>query len=121
MRSSIVLLATCFNFLSLAAPVKEKLSLEKRAVPVLMGSAKTFGALGALGLSSVGFTKITGTGGLGVGDGGVWPGAQTSITGFPPGTATGVLTGASTMAQNGEAACLLAYNKYVFFELLSFP
>jgi hypothetical protein len=100
----LALFTTCFNPLSLAAP-----TVEKRALPVLMGLAKSFGALGGQGLTSTGNTAITGSGG--VGNGGVWPG--TAISGFPPGTASGVLAPGTTLAQNGEAACLTAYNKYV--------
>jgi hypothetical protein len=101
--------ATYFSSLSLAAPTVEKLALERRALPVLMGLAKSFGALGATTLTSTGATAITGING--VGNGGVWPG--TAITGFPPGTVSGVLAPGTTLAQNGEAGCLTAYNKYV--------
>ena len=111
--ASLALLTTYFSSLSLAAPVVEKLAVEKRALPVLMGLAKSFGALGASTLTSTGATAITGTGG--VGNGGTWPG--TSITGFPPGTASGVLAPGTVLAQNGEAACLTAYNKYVPFSV----
>jgi hypothetical protein len=105
----LALFVTCFCSLSVAAPTVEKLAIEKRALPVLMGLAKSFGALGGAGLTSTGATAITGTGG--VGNGGVWPG--TAITGFPPGTASGVLAPGTVLAQNGQAACLTAYNKYV--------
>jgi hypothetical protein len=100
----LALFVTSFSSLSLAAP-----TVEKRALPVLMGLAKSFGALGGTTLTSTGATAITGTGG--VGNGGVWPG--TAISGFPPGTASGVLAPGTVLAQNGEAACLTAYNKYV--------
>jgi hypothetical protein len=106
----VAMFATCFSSLSLAAPTEEKRTMEKRALPVLLGLAKTFGALGGTTLTSTGATAITGTGG--VGDGGTYPG--TAITGFPPGTVSGVLAPGTTLAQNGEAACLTAYNKYVF-------
>lgn len=102
--------ATCFSSLTLAAPTEEKRAMEKRALPVLLGLAKSFGALGGSTLTSTGATAITGTGG--VGNGGTYPG--TAITGFPPGTVSGVLAPGTTLAQNGEAACLTAYNKYVF-------
>ena len=107
----LTLFTTCFSSLSLAAPTVEKLAMEKRALPVLMGLAKSFGALGGTTLTSTGATAITGTGG--VGNGGVWPG--TAISGFPPGTASGVLAPGTVLAQNGEAGCLTAYNKYVSF------
>ena len=85
--------------LALAAP-----TAEKRALPVLMGLAKSFGALSGSTLTSTGATAITG-------NGGVWPGS--AITGFPPGTASGVLAAGTTLAQEGQAACLEAYNKYI--------
>jgi hypothetical protein len=105
----LALFATCFGSLSLAAPTAEGLPMDKRALPVLMGRAKSFGALSSTTLTSTGNTAITGSGG--VGDGGVWPG--TEIPGFPPGTASGVLAPGTVFAQNGEADCLIAYNKYV--------
>jgi hypothetical protein len=98
----LALFATCFSSLSHAAPTVQKLALEKRALPVLMGLAKSFGALGSTTLTSTGATAITG-------NVGTWPG--TAITGFPPGTYTGVMAAGTTLAQNGEAACLTAYNK----------
>jgi hypothetical protein len=109
--ANLVFLATYFSSLSHAAPTAEAhaIALEKRALPVLLGLAKSFGALGGTTLTSTGATAITGSGG--VGNGGVWPGS--AIVGFPPGTASGALAPGSVLAQNGEAACLTAYNKYV--------
>lgn len=109
----LAILALFFSSFSLAAPTAEAIVLEKRALPVLMGLAKSFGALAGSTLTSTGETRITGTGllGLGVGNGGVWPG--TAITGFPPGRASGSLARGNTLARNGQAACLAAYNKYV--------
>lgn len=69
---------------------------EKAAAPVVLGSASTFGALGATTLSSTGQTVITG-------DAGTYPG--TSITGFAPGVISG--SGGGTAAR-AEAACLIA-------------
>ncbi|KAF2874293.1 hypothetical protein BDV95DRAFT_487837 [Massariosphaeria phaeospora] len=80
--------------------------MEKRALPVLLGLAKSFGALSGTTLTSTGATAITGVGG--VGNGGVWPG--TAVSGFPPGTASGVLAPGTVLAQDGEAGCLTAYN-----------
>jgi len=105
----ITLIITQFSCLSLAAPVTETPVLEKRALPVLMGLAKSFGALASSTFTSTGATAITGTGG--VGNGGVAPG--TAITGFPPGTVSGVLASNTTLSQNGQAACHSAYTKYV--------
>jgi hypothetical protein len=105
----LTLITTQFSCLSLAAPTVEKPTLEKRALPVLMGLAKSFGALAASTLTNTGATAITGTGG--VGNGGVSPG--TAITGFPPGTVSGVLASNTILAQNGQAACHTAYTKYV--------
>jgi hypothetical protein len=107
--ATLAFLVTYFSSLSLAAPTVENLVMEKRALPVLMGLAKSFGALGATTLTNSGPTAITAVGG--VGNGGVWPG--TAIVGFPPGNVTGVLAPGTVLAQNGEAACLTAYNKYV--------
>ncbi|KZM18781.1 hypothetical protein ST47_g10078 [Ascochyta rabiei] len=104
--AALTLLATCFSGLSLAAPTVEGLALEKRALPVLLGSAKSFGALSGTALTSNGATAITGAGG--VGNAGVWPG--TAITGFPPGTVSGVLARGTVLAQNGKSGCLTAYN-----------
>lgn len=105
----LALIAAQFSSLSLAAPAEEMPALEKRVLPVVMGLAKSFGALAGSTLTSTGATAITGSGG--VGNAGVWPGA--AIIGFPPGTVSGVLAGGTVLAQNGEAACTLAYNKYV--------
>ncbi|EPE30966.1 hypothetical protein GLAREA_03933 [Glarea lozoyensis ATCC 20868] len=80
--------------------------LEKCSVPLQMGLAKSFAALSATTLTSTGATALTGV--SGVGDGGVWPG--TAIVGFPPGTASGQLEAGTVTAQDGEAACLTAYN-----------
>ena len=104
--ATLAFLAAYFSSLSLAAPTAaptaENNAIEKRALPVLMGLAKSFGALAATTLTSTGATAITG-------NGGVWPG--TAISGFPPGTASGVLAPGTVLAQNGQAACLQAYNK----------
>lgn len=81
---------------ALAAP-----TLEKRASPIALGLAKTFGAIAGSTLTSTGTTLITG-------DAGVYPG--TSITGFPPGVITGITTAGGTASQNAEADCLTAYN-----------
>jgi hypothetical protein len=75
--------------------------LEKRSLPVVMGLAKTFGAIAATTLTSTGDTVITG-------DCGTCPG--TAITGFPPGVCTGTTSAGGTAACNAEAACLTAYN-----------
>jgi hypothetical protein len=93
-------LITAQQALSFALPSLEH-ALEKRSLPVVMGLAKTFGAIAASTLTSTGNTVITG-------DGGTCPG--TSITGFPPGICTGTLSAGGTAACNAEAACLTAYN-----------
>ncbi|EHL03018.1 hypothetical protein M7I_0990 [Glarea lozoyensis 74030] len=69
--------------------------LEKCSVPLQMGLAKSFAALSATTLTSTGATALTGV--SGVGDGGVWPG-------------TAILEAGTVTAQDGEAACLTAYN-----------
>lgn len=129
----LAMFATCFSPLSFAAPTPTPQGIpvvtpvleglicllqpylpacrQQSAAPVLMGLAKSFGAIAATTLTSTGNTAITGAPAGAVGDGGTYPG--TSITGFPPGTASGVLSAGTVFSQNGEAACLLAYNKYV--------
>jgi hypothetical protein len=74
--------------------------IEKRNLPVLMGSAAAFGAIAATSLTSTGATAITA-------DCGTCPG--TSVTGFPPGTAGAIYAG-GTVACDAEADCLTAYN-----------
>ena len=126
----LAMFATCFSPLSFATPTPQGIPVvtpilgglicllqpylpacrQQSDAPVLMGLAKSFGALSATTLTSTGNTAITGAPAGAVGDGGVYPG--TSITGFPPGTASGVLSAGTVFSQNGEAACLLAYNKY---------
>jgi hypothetical protein len=76
-------------------------SIEKRSGPVVLGLAKTFGAIAATTLTNTGNTVITG-------NCGTCPG--TSITGFPPGVCTGTTSAGGTAACNAEAACLVAYN-----------
>jgi hypothetical protein len=96
-RLAFVALVTAqFSDLSLAHP-----TLEKRGPPIVMGLARTYGAIAATTLTSAGATLITG-------DCGTCPG--TTITGFPPGTCTGIKSAGGTAACNAEAACLSAYN-----------
>ena len=83
------LLALCFAQLSTFShglPV-----IEQRSAPIVLGLAKTFGAISATTLTSTGNTVITG-------NAGTYPG--TSITGFPPGKATGALDAGNTAASN---------------------
>lgn len=96
----VALLASTLTFAT-AIPVEvEERDIYKRA-PLSMGMAASFGALAATTLTSTGATLITG-------DCGVWPG--TSIVGFPPGVCTGTTSAGGTLAQNGQASCLTAYN-----------
>jgi hypothetical protein len=95
-RLALFALITAQQAIGLAHP-----SIEKRSPPVLMGLAKTFGAVAATTLTSIGATLITG-------DCGTCPG--TAITGFPPGQCTGITSAGGTAACNAEAACLTAYN-----------
>ncbi|KAE9367243.1 hypothetical protein N431DRAFT_350356 [Stipitochalara longipes BDJ] len=87
-----------FSAISLAHP-----TLEQRTPPIVMGLAKTFGAIAHTTLTSTGATVITG-------DCGTCPG--TAITGFGPGmgVCTGSIDAGNTAACNAEAACLTAYN-----------
>jgi len=93
--------------LSLAAPNVESPILQKRILPVVMGVAKTYGAIGGSGLTCTGNGAITCA--SGVADIGTYPG--TSITGFPPCSRSGTTQAGTVLAQNAEAACSAAYNK----------
>jgi Ice-binding-like len=95
-RLALFVLITAQQAIGLAHP-----AIENRAAPVVMGLAKTFGAIAASTLTSTGDTVITG-------DCGTCPG--TAITGFPPGKCTGTTSAGGTAACNAEAACLTAYN-----------
>jgi hypothetical protein len=68
---------------------------------ISLGSAATFGVLGATTVTNTGLTVITG-------DVGVSPG--TAITGFPPGIASGTIYSAGPIAAAAQADALLAYN-----------
>lgn len=68
---------------------------------ISLGSAATFGVLGATTVTNTGLTVITG-------DLGVSPG--TAITGFPPGTVTGTIHAGDTTAAKAQADALKAYN-----------
>lgn len=93
--SLVALIITQFSGLIVAHP-----SVVKRGPPIVMGLAKTYGAISATTLTSTGATVITG-------DCGTCPG--TGITGFPPGKCTGVTSAGGTAACNAESACLSAY------------
>ncbi|KAH6669824.1 hypothetical protein B0J14DRAFT_597255 [Halenospora varia] len=102
-KSTLALLflaTTQFNNKCHAFPFEER-SLERRSAPVVMGLAKSFGAIAATTLTSTGNTLITG-------DCGTSPG--TSITGFLPGVCTGTTSAGGTAAFNAEGDCLTAYN-----------
>ena len=66
-----------------------------------LGTAANFGALGGSKVANTGFTIING-------DVGVWPSA--SITGFPPGIATGTIHTGDAVAATAQADLLTAYN-----------
>jgi hypothetical protein len=96
----LALVTTQYSGICLAYPTIEK-SIAKRSPPIVLGLAKTFGAIAATTLTSTGDTVITG-------DCGTCPG--TAITGFTPGICTGTTSAGGTAACNAEAACLTAYN-----------
>jgi len=77
------------------------LPISAYAVTVDLGTAANFGALGGSKVTNTGFTIING-------DVGVWPG--TSITGFPPGIATGTIHTGDSVAGTAQADLLTAYN-----------
>jgi len=78
------------------------------AVPVVpasaqsLGTAQGFGVLGGSAVTNTGATTVTG-------DVGVFPG--TSITGFPPGIATGAIRSADAVAQQAQSDLTTAYNE----------
>jgi len=92
---------------NLAAPFIWKFTTAAAACPppagaVALGTACTFGILGATPVvSNVGPTNVTG-------DVGIWPAA--SITGFPPGTLTGVKHAGDAVAQAAQGDLTTAYN-----------
>lgn len=65
-----------------------------------LGTARTFAILGASAVTNTGASALTG-------NLGIFPG--TSITGFPPGTFTGVEDIANVAAQNAQTSALAAY------------
>ena len=70
--------------------------------PAGLGTACSFGILGATpSVTNTGPSNVTG-------DVGVWPAA--SITGFPPGTATGAFHGGDATAQTAQGDLTTAYN-----------
>jgi hypothetical protein len=71
-----------------------------RAQAVHLGTAATFGVLGASTVTNTGLTAIEG-------NLGVWPG--TAITGFPPGIVSGTIYAADTVAAQAQADALIAY------------
>lgn len=66
-----------------------------------LGTAQSFGVLGGSAVTNTGTTVVGG-------DVGVFPG--TSITGFPPGTATGTIRSADAVAQQAQTDLTTAYN-----------
>jgi hypothetical protein len=67
-----------------------------------LGAACTFGILGATPVvSNIGITNVTG-------DVGIWP--ALSITGFPPGTLTGITHPGDPVAQTAQGNLTTAYN-----------
>jgi hypothetical protein len=77
--------------------------LPQSKAALTLGSAASFGVLGATTVTSTGSTVVNG-------DVGLYPGALTSITGFyPPGIVNGTIYAADTVAQKAQADALTAY------------
>lgn len=70
-------------------------------VPVPLGSAGSYGVLASSTVTSTGATAVTGNLGLSPG---------TSVTGFPPGTLTGIQNVTTPGAAGAEANLTIAYN-----------
>ncbi|MCI4337231.1 MAG: DUF3494 domain-containing protein [Thermoplasmata archaeon] len=83
------------------APAAARASSTCGQVPVPLGSASTYAALSGTTVTSTGATALTG-------DLGVSPGS--AVTGFPPGTYTGVKNVANPAAAGAELNVTTAYN-----------
>lgn len=68
-----------------------------------LGTAQSFGVLGASAVTNTGNSVIDG-------NLGIWPNTASSITGFPPGTYTGTLHAADGVAQQAQSDLTTAYN-----------
>jgi hypothetical protein len=69
----------------------------------ILGTAGSFGVLGGSTVTNTGSTVVNVTGNVGVSPG-------TSITGFPPGTATGTIYSAGAVAGQAQSDATTAYN-----------
>ena len=87
-------LRVCFFVLPL-------LAINAHAGSISLGTAESFGVLGASTVTNTGPTVINGNLGL-------YPG--TSITGFPPGVVNGTIHQTDAVAMGAQADALIAYN-----------
>src|ERR1700733_9512003 len=88
----VILAVAAFFFIASTALAQTSISL---------GTAQSFGVLGASAVTNTGSTVVTG-------DLGISPG--TSITGFPPGSVTGTVHNADAVAAEAERGATTAYN-----------
>lgn len=103
-RSNRRYLSLSMLFLTLLGAARAPLPVAEAspdAVAPSLGSALRFAVLGASTVTNTGATAVTG-------DLGIWPG--TSVTGFPPGTLSGVMHVNDAMAHQAQDDALLAYN-----------
>lgn len=88
----VIMAVAAFFFIASTALAQTSISL---------GTAQSFGVLGASAVTNTGSTVVTG-------DLGISPG--TSITGFPPGSVTGTVHNADAVAAEAESDATTAYN-----------
>ncbi len=100
MFSKLNLTARTLTLFWLALAIPPQLATAAQA-PVALGSAANFGVLAGSTVTSSGATTVSG-------DLGLWPG--TSVSGFPPGTVTGIMHITDPTAQAAQGDLTTAFN-----------